>query len=94
MRSRWALYGTVQGVGFRYHTLRHALREKLCGCVWNRSDGAVEIVVEGESEAVARLLQAVRSGPRGARVERLEELEPGEVDLPCPFEISRGAPQT
>ena len=35
----------------------------------NRADGAVEAVFEGEREAVERLVDYMREGPRGARVD-------------------------
>ena len=39
--------GIVQGVGFRYYTEDQAARRGLVGWVRNRSDGAVEVLVEG-----------------------------------------------
>ena len=35
----------------------------------NRADGAVEAVLEGERDAVERLVEFCREGPRGARVD-------------------------
>jgi acylphosphatase len=40
--------------------------------VRNLPDGRVEAAAEGEADAVARFEQALRHGPRGARVEHLE----------------------
>lgn len=93
VRSRLALYGTVQGVGFRYHTRHHALVAGLCGYVWNRPDGAVELEVEGAADPVARFLEAVRQGPPGAQVDRVEELVPTDAALPSPFKVSRETPR-
>ena len=39
------------------------------GWVRNRPDGAVEAVLEGERDAVERLVEVCREGPRGARVD-------------------------
>jgi acylphosphatase len=61
----------VQGVGFRYFTQDAALREGVTGWVRNLPDGRVEALVEGDAEAVTRVERAVRSGPRGARVDRV-----------------------
>jgi acylphosphatase len=36
--------------------------------VRNRSDGGVEALVIGEEDAVARIIEACREGPFGARV--------------------------
>jgi acylphosphatase len=61
--------GRVQGVGFRWFMQDAAAREGVHGWVRNLPDGRVEAFVEGEAEAVTRVERAVRSGPRGARIE-------------------------
>ncbi len=66
--------GVVQGVSFRYYTLQEALRAGATGWVRNLPDGRVEGVIEGTDAAVERLLAWCRQGPRGARVEHVEEL--------------------
>jgi acylphosphatase len=66
---RFVVSGRVQGVGFRYFTQDWALREGVTGWVRNLPDGRVEAHVEGEAEAVTRIERALRTGPRGARVE-------------------------
>jgi acylphosphatase len=68
---RIVVSGRVQGVGFRYFTQDTARREGVTGWVRNLPDGRVEAYVEGEAEAVTRVERAIRSGPRGARVERV-----------------------
>ena len=52
-----------------------AQQRGVAGWVSNRWDGAVEAVFEGETDAVDRLVQFMREGPRGASVERIEVLE-------------------
>lgn len=52
--------GRVQGVGFRYTTRRLAGRFAVAGYVMNLPDGRVELVVEGESDQVRGLLDAVK----------------------------------
>ena len=42
------VYGYVQGVYFRYYTKREAENLGLTGWVANRSDGAVQVVAEGD----------------------------------------------
>jgi acylphosphatase len=74
-RRRVVVQGHVQGVFFRDTTRREALRHRVSGWVRNRPDGAVEAVFEGEAEAVAALVEFVRSGPRGAAVQRVEMSE-------------------
>ncbi len=71
------IVGHVQGVGFRYAMLMKAAETGVRGWVRNRSDGAVEALVQGTPEAVARMLAWARHGPRSARVDRVE-VEPGE----------------
>lgn len=66
---RILLSGRVQGVGFRWFTKDVATREGVVGWVRNLPDGRVEALVEGEIEAVTRVERALRTGPRGARIE-------------------------
>jgi acylphosphatase len=66
---RFLVSGRVQGVGFRYFIQDAAAREGVTGWVRNLPDGGVEAHAEGEREAVLRLERAIRSGPRGARVD-------------------------
>jgi acylphosphatase len=42
------------------------------GWVRNNWDGSVEAALEGENEAVERVIAFMREGPRGARVDRVE----------------------
>jgi acylphosphatase len=66
------IHGDVQGVGFRYFVTRHAQARGLRGWVRNRSDGAVELVAEGERAKLDELLEAARQGPRHARVDSVD----------------------
>ena len=68
---RFVVSGRVQGVGFRWFTHDAATREGVSGWVTNLLDGRVEAFVEGEQDAVTRVERAIRSGPPGARVERV-----------------------
>lgn len=76
---RFVISGRVQGVGFRWFTQDTATREGLKGWVRNLPDGRVEALLEGDEEAVTRVERALRSGPRGARVEdvAVDTEEPG-----------------
>jgi len=66
---RFVVSGRVQGVGFRHFTQDAAAREGVGGWVRNLPDGRVEAWAEGEREAMIRFERAIRSGPRGARVD-------------------------
>lgn len=68
---RFVVRGRVQDVGFRWFVQEAATRAGVTGWVRNLPDGDVEAVVEGESEAVARVETALRTGPRSARVDRV-----------------------
>ena len=69
MRSaRLRITGRVQGVGYRAWAVQRSSRLGLRGWVRNRSDGGVEALVIGEEDAVARIIEACREGPFGARV--------------------------
>jgi len=72
VRKRAIVHGRVQGVFFRDTTRRMALSRGVAGWIRNRDDGAVEAAFEGEPDAVDALVEFVRSGPRGAAVERVE----------------------
>ncbi|MBV9552291.1 MAG: acylphosphatase [Alphaproteobacteria bacterium] len=65
---RLAITGRVQGVGYRIWAERTAAALGLRGWVRNRSDGTVELLATGEDEAVSRLIEACRQGPRAAVV--------------------------
>jgi acylphosphatase len=65
--------GLVQGVGFRVAVARRAFG--VAGWARNLGDGGVEVVLEGEPEAVARIEAFVREGPSGARVDEVEEAD-------------------
>ena len=86
--KRLTIAGRVQGVGYRAWMRREAVRLGVSGWVRNRSDGAVEALVYGDSAAVEELLRACRLGPPLAAVtsitEELDEpeLEPGFQMLP------------
>ena len=72
IRRRVVAHGRVQGVFFRETTRRGAEQRGVAGWVRNAPDGTVEAVFEGEADAVERLVELCRTGPRGAEVERLE----------------------
>jgi acylphosphatase len=72
VRKRVRAHGRVQGVFFRDSLRRAAEREAVAGWAANRPDGTVEAVLEGEPEAVERLVEECRRGPGHSEVSRLE----------------------
>ena len=81
--------GRVQGVGFRWFVRENARRGELRGWVRNNPDGSVEVVAKGDPECIDRLLVAVRRGPPGSHVDRIEECPTSDADdaLPTPFTV-------
>jgi acylphosphatase len=66
------VHGHVQGVWFRGSVRDQARACGVAGWASNRPDGTVEAVFEGEVDAVARLIDYCRNGPRGARVDAVD----------------------
>jgi len=66
------VHGRVQGVFYRATVARAARSRGVGGWATNRADGSVEVFLEGDPEAVDSVLETVRSGPRGAEVERVD----------------------
>ena len=65
--------GRVQGVGFRWWVRRQASALEVTGWVMNADDErTVEVVAEGESEALVDLEARIRKGPPGAIVESVD----------------------
>jgi acylphosphatase len=62
----------VQGVFFRDSARERARAHGVDGWVSNRSDGAVEAVLEGEPDAVERVVRFLRTGPPSADVNDVE----------------------
>lgn len=58
-------------MGFRYFVLREAARLDVHGWVANESDGTVRCVAEGPRGELEALLEALREGPPGARVDHV-----------------------
>ena len=72
VRRRLTVHGSVQGVGFRVSVARAAQTRGVAGWARNRADGTVEVVLEGEPDAVESIERLCADGPRGARVTRLD----------------------
>ena len=75
IRRRALVRGRVQGVFFRDTTRRRAESLGVAGWARNRDDGAVEVVAEGEGDAVDRLVDYVRRGPGHAEVSDVDVTE-------------------
>jgi acylphosphatase len=75
VRRRVIVRGRVQGVFFRDSLRERASAAGVAGWVRNRSDGAVEAVLEGPREAVEGVLRFAETGPPRASVTNVEAVE-------------------
>src|SRR4029077_17252431 len=84
---RYLVRGRVQGVGFRWFVEREAHILGVAGWVRNNADGSVEVLAIGSSEQLSGLSSRLRSGPRAARVDDVEEHETKPVSGLTTFRI-------
>jgi acylphosphatase len=75
------VFGRVQGVFFRQASVNQARTLGVGGWVRNTRDGSVEAHIQGDPDAVEKMVQWMRHGPSQARVENVavEEVEPEDV---------------
>jgi acylphosphatase len=66
------VYGLVQGVNFRYFTVRLAQRLNLTGWVRNVGHDKVETIAEGSEDSLKAFLADFKIGPSSARVTRVD----------------------
>lgn len=66
------VYGSVQGVFFRYTTRKVARKIGLTGFVKNMADGSVYIEAEGNESDLKKLLEFAKEGPKYAKVENIK----------------------
>jgi acylphosphatase len=74
--------GRVQGVGFRWFVREQGRLLGVRGWVKNRPDGSVEVTADGDAAALEALRARLASGPPGADVTELQELEEPAEPLP------------
>jgi acylphosphatase len=69
--ARFFVSGRVQGVAFRAYTRAQANALGLHGYARNLSDGRVEVLAAGDTDAIERLAEWLQHGPPLARVDDL-----------------------
>ena len=74
LACRWLISGRVQGVGFRWYTVRRAGECGVVGWVRNLPDGRVEAVAKGGADEVAAFHAALTQGPSLSRVENVDKV--------------------
>ncbi|WP_404369334.1 acylphosphatase [Sphingomonas sp. MMS24-J45] len=82
--QRVFISGKVQRTGFRDWVVRRATDLGVVGWVRNLKDGRVELLVAGDDEATAALIEACHQGPPLARVDHVEA-RPDTERLPKGF---------
>ncbi|MBL8150020.1 MAG: acylphosphatase [Blastocatellia bacterium] len=70
---RFLVSGRVQGVGYRYFTMRAAAAHQISGFVRNLPNGEVEVVAEGSRDAMEDFKKELAAGPYHAQVTSLGE---------------------
>jgi acylphosphatase len=76
IRARlYQLAGRVQGVGFRWHTLRLARQAELTGWIQNLPNGDVELFVQAEESVLDLWESRLMKGPPAARVLEVKKFE-------------------
>ena len=78
--------GMVQGVGYRFFTQRLADALGLRGYARNLPNGSVEVVAEGDRDALESLLEELRRGPTMSSVSNvdvkwIEKADPTFIDF-------------
>jgi acylphosphatase len=72
---KFLISGIVQGVGFRFFVMRAAARHQMRGTVRNMPDGRVEVVAEGDRDAMDEFKKELSTGPAMAEVSDIEETD-------------------
>ncbi len=70
--KRILVSGRVQGVFYRDSCRREAERLGISGSARNLADGRVEVIAEGDDEALRQLVEWCRSGPSHADVDSVD----------------------
>jgi len=83
------VYGRVQGVFFRYFVQNTARNLRLKGYVRNLpSSDAVEVQADGNKQELEKLIEQLKTGPPGAKVEKVEINWSDYSDQSTTFSIS------
>ena len=72
LRQHILIFGSVQGVGFRFFAMWNARQFGIRGWIRNRADGSVEIDAEGSEADLAHFTDAMKQGPEYAVVKSVE----------------------
>ena len=88
-RARIVIEGEVQGIGYRNFVRTRAAMRDITGWVMNSNDGRVEAILEGEKEAIERVIEMCKKGPVFARVSNIDVKWEDKLDRYSSFTIKR-----
>ena len=80
--KRLMVTGRVQNVGYRDWAVRQAGALGVSGWVRNCANGSVELLIDGDIDAVEEMVRACRRGPRAAEVTAIEEAMDAPPETP------------
>jgi acylphosphatase len=76
--KKYAIFGKVQGVGFRYYIKKISSNYNITGYVKNLYDGSVEIIAQGTEENLMKFKAGIILGNGFSRVEDIKESDEEE----------------
>ena len=68
-----AIWGKVQGVGFRHYTVQKAREFRLSGWVKNTVEGDILIVAQGDEAVLNTFVDFLSIGPTRARIDKISK---------------------
>ena len=86
-RVRILIRGKVQGVFFRQALKVLAIKNNVYGWVRNLKDNRVEVLLEGDSNAVNLIVEWAHHGPANARVDEIKFNNEGFKNEFLTFEV-------
>jgi acylphosphatase len=85
---RYIIRGMVQGVAFRYYTVKYAQNLSIRGWVKNLFNGDVEVLAQGEPENLRGFEVFLQTGPPSAIVDRVDKEEVDTEEIFPGFQIN------
>ncbi|MDO8516806.1 MAG: acylphosphatase [Nanoarchaeota archaeon] len=64
--------GTVQGIFFRQFIADNAIKLNLRGFVRNLDNGNVEIITEGETNDILKMIELCKQGPKNSQIKNVK----------------------
>lgn len=64
--------GTVQGVFFRQFIAENAVKLGLKGFVRNLDNGDVEVIAEGETDSILKMIEICKQGPKHSQIKNVK----------------------